>query len=100
MIPPFRSTGNLPPGVHQTTWQELVERFGATPHRRRLLVGLKAAIDSLREAGRQRVYIDGSFISAKRTPGDFDACWDIDGVDPYPLDPVLLTFDARRAAQK
>jgi hypothetical protein len=50
MIPPFGPTGNLPPGVHQATWQEFAGRFGGTPHRRRLLGGLKAAIDSLREA--------------------------------------------------
>ena len=33
-------------------------------------------------------------------PNDFDACWDIEGVDPDLLDPVLLTFDDSRAAQK
>jgi hypothetical protein len=33
-------------------------------------------------------------------PGDFDACWSVSGVDPNLLDPVLLTFDNHRAAQK
>jgi hypothetical protein len=46
------------------------------------------------------VYINGSFVTAKDVPGDFDACWDADGVDPDRLDPVLLDFSNRRAAQK
>jgi len=33
-------------------------------------------------------------------PNDYDACWDIDGVDPDLLDPVLLTFDDGRMTQK
>ena len=48
----------------------------------------------------RRVYLDGSFVTAKRAPGDFDVCWDVTGVDPALLDPVLLTFDRGRAAQK
>jgi hypothetical protein len=100
MIPPFDAIGNLPPGVHWATWQEFVGRFGETPHRRRLLAGLKAALDSMQVAGCRTVYIDGSFVTAKDVPNDFDACWDIDGVDPALLDPILLTFNYGRAAQK
>jgi len=33
-------------------------------------------------------------------PGDFDACWDTDGVDLDALDPVLLDLSAGRSAQK
>ena len=47
-----------------------------------------------------RAYVDGSFISAKELPGDFDGCWEVDGVDLTLLDPVLMTFAQRRAAQK
>lgn len=39
-------------------------------------------------------------MTAKKLPGDFDACWDIEGVDPEQLDPVLLTFDSGRRSQK
>jgi hypothetical protein len=101
MIPPFEpSTGLLPAGVHEATWDELVARFGRTPHRLMLLAGLKAALDTLRAAGCRRAYIDGSFVTAKAAPGDFDACWETDGVDPDRLDPVFMTFDQRRRAQK
>jgi hypothetical protein len=45
-------------------------------------------------------YLDGSFVTTKEEPGDFDACWEAAGVDPELLNPVLLTFANRRAAQK
>lgn len=100
MIPHFDNEGNLPSGIHVTTWRELVSRFGHTEHRRRLTEGLKSALDALRAAGCKRVYVDGSFVTAKVEPGDFDGCWEVDGVDPGKLDPVPLTFSNRRAAQK
>ncbi len=74
--------------------------FGNTPWRRDLLAGLRAALASLKAAGCLTVYVDGSFVTGKDIPGDFDACWDIAGVDPTLLDPVLLTFADGRAAQK
>ena len=100
MLPPFTKNGLLPKGIHRTSWWAFVERFGTTPRRRKLLAGLKAALQSLRAAGCKTVYIDGSFVTIKRNPSDFDGCWDIDGVEPELLDQVLLTFDAGRAAQK
>ncbi len=100
MLPPFTKNGLLPKGIHRTSWRAFVEQFGTTPRRRKLLAGLKAALQSLKAAGCKTVYIDGSFVTAKTNPGDFDGCWDIDGVEPELLDPVLLTFDAGRAAQK
>jgi hypothetical protein len=96
----FDASGNLPPGVHQATWMELEERFGTTPWRRALLAGLSRALGSLRAAGCRRVYVDGSFVTTKDAPGDFDVCWEAAGVDPTKLDPVLLDFSNRRAAQK
>ncbi|NEN90738.1 MAG: hypothetical protein F6K48_18205 [Okeania sp. SIO3H1] len=103
MIKLFNKDGNLPPGVHWATWPEFVERFGITPHRQKLIKGLKSAIDVLSKAGCQTIYIDGSFVTTKEVPGDFDACWDTTGVDfdfLYESDPILLTFDNKRAAQK
>ncbi|MBA3922646.1 MAG: hypothetical protein H0X31_13490 [Nostocaceae cyanobacterium] len=100
MTPAFNPDGNLPPGVHWTTWQEFVERFGTTPHRQQLLKGLKSAIDLLSKAGCQVIYIDGSFVTSKENPNDYDGCWDVTGVDPYLLDPILLNFDNDQTAQK
>ena len=101
MIPPLQpTTGNLPPGVHEATWGELVARDGSTPHRLALLSGLKAALDALRAAGCRRVSIDGSVVTAKAVPADFDGCWAVNGVDLTRLEPELMTFAQRRAAQK
>ena len=44
--------------------------------------------------------MDGSFVTDKPDPGDFDVCWDHNGVDRARVDPVLLTFDNDRALQK
>lgn len=100
VIPPFDELGRLPPGIHAASWEEIVARFGGSAWRARLLVGLRSALLSLRSAGCRIAYIDGSFVTGKGEPGDFDACWDEVGVDPDALDPVLLEFDNKRAAQK
>jgi hypothetical protein len=101
MIPALDpTTGNLPPGIHEATWSELSGAFGTTPQRRQLLAGLRAALESLRRAGCRRVYVDGSFVTAKAEPADFDGCWEAAGVDPRRLDPELLDFTNVRQAQK
>jgi hypothetical protein len=100
MIPAFDKDGLLPPGIHNAEWDEFYGRYGTTIHRKFLLEGLKRALYALREARCHTVYIDGSFVTAKEVPVDFDACWSWDGVDLDLLDPVLTTFDNGRAAQK
>jgi Family of unknown function (DUF6932) len=78
-----------------------VERYAKNERREQLVDGLRAAIESLHAAGCSRVYLDGSFVTDKELPGDFDdACWEASSVDPGLLDPILLDFRDRRAAQK
>lgn len=50
MIPPFDERGNLPPGIHKASWTEVEARFGTTPWRRSLLLGLRDAVDHLENA--------------------------------------------------
>jgi hypothetical protein len=100
MIPEFTAYGLLPEGVHPATLEELSERFGGNERRRQLLRGLNEALRLLRAAGCRRVYINGSFVTAKERPNDIDVCWDINGVDADALDPVFFDFDDGRAAQK
>jgi hypothetical protein len=95
LIPDFEANGNLPAGVHKTTWNELSKRFGRSGHRKNLLEGLAAALGSLAAAGCRAVYINGSFVTRKPKPGDYDLCWSIDGVVPERLDPILLDFSPR-----
>ena len=85
-IPAFDEYGNLPPGVHEATWGEIVAHFGETPERRRLLAGLRAALDLLAACGCRRAWLDGSFVTdvervVGRPPGDVDVCWEVARVD-------------------
>jgi hypothetical protein len=94
------TTGRLPPGEHDATWDEVVERFGWNERRRRLIDGLADGLALLAEAGCRRVWLNGSFVTAKDEPGDFDACWDPEGVDLDRLAPVLMDLSGGRRAQK
>jgi hypothetical protein len=101
MIPELnRVFGTLPAGIHVTTWSEVETTFGNSPKRKKLLEGLKRACLALRVAGVTRLYLDGSFVTAKRNPGDWDACYSGVGVDSSKMDSVLLDFTNERAAQK
>ncbi|MFN0109011.1 MAG: DUF6932 family protein [Blastocatellia bacterium] len=100
MLFTFDQNGNLPAGIHWASWKEFEKRFGTNSRRKQLLKGLKQAITSLQKAGCRAVFVDGSFVTSKELPGDFDACWSVEGVDPDLLDLVLLDFSNGRAAQK
>src|SRR5262245_37683805 len=101
MIPPFdNATGYLPPGEHKATWGEFAKRFGFNPRRRRMLEGLMNALRNLRDAGCRVAIIDGSFVTRRSNPRDYDGVWEPGRVDVDLVDPVLLTFDNRRAAMK
>jgi hypothetical protein len=100
MIPDFGPEGNLPPGIHWATWREVADLFGGTPRRRRLLRGLRMALNDLRAAGCHTVFVDGSFVSNAREPGDFDACWDATGVTVAMLDRALIAYHGQRQAMK
>ena len=90
MIPPFQPDGNLPPGIHTATWEEVVARFGGNPQRNRLLDGLRRAVSSLLDAGCPRIYLNGSFVTNKPEPNDFDVTWETEGVDFTKVAPLLL----------
>lgn len=104
MIPDFEDIGAawevLKPGIYDATLGEIKDRFTANEKRRVLYEGLLKGCDALKSAGCSIVYLDGSFITAKPLPNDFDACWDPSGVDPVKIDPVLLDFNDRRKKQK
>ena len=89
MLPPFDSRGILPPGIHAASWQEFVERFGATKRRQFLLQGLKAALTELRSAGCRYVYINGSFVTDVPEPNDVD-CVLLQGLAYNPTSPAAL----------
>lgn len=94
------NTGYLPPGVHAVEWSEVQVRFAENNHRARLLGGLLVACRNLAAAGCGELLLDGSFVTEKPLPRDYDGDWETAGVDPDRLDPVLLDFSNRRAAMK
>ncbi|BDA66130.1 unknown protein [Calothrix sp. PCC 7716] len=102
MIPEFDENGNLPPGVHFCEWDEFLERFDYNDKRSRLIDGLILAMEQLQAAGCRTIYINGSFVTMKPDPVDFDACYDNEAVDEEYLRihaPRLLNF-YDRAGQK
>lgn len=60
MIPALDAAGNLPPGIHPTSWNNIVIRYATNARRRELLDGLLHALHSLRSAGCQTAYLDGA----------------------------------------
>ena len=89
-LPAFTPIGNLPPGEHIVSWTEFEARYGYNPGRAAILHLIKDWLTHMRHAGCRTAYIDGSFVSKKENPGDYDACWDATGVDANRLDRALL----------
>ncbi|MHC4646018.1 MAG: DUF6932 family protein [Planctomycetota bacterium] len=104
MIPSFVDIGGLwkvlPPGVHDATVEEVETRFASSDHRKCLFAGFKEGVTALLKAGCHKIFLDGSFITEKPIPGDFDVCWDPIGVDDTKLDPVFSDFNHKRKKQR
>lgn len=74
-LPEFREDGWLPPGHYVATWEEITATFGGETGSRR--AALTTALLELRDtlvanAIAGLLLLDGSYISAKAAPGDFD----------------------------
>ena len=74
MIPELTGEGMLPPGRHEATVEEIRRRFGSgNLVRSRLMKGLDAVLRMARKVGADLLYLDGSFVTDKKEPGDWDA---------------------------
>jgi hypothetical protein len=74
-IPAFRDDGWLPEGHHPASWEEIKEVFGGEVGglRHETMRRLFFWRDAARAKGLSgRVVLNGSFISAKENPSDFD----------------------------
>lgn len=106
MIPGLVSLGPtvpwpvLPPGIHWATLDEVESCFANNEIRKRLFSGFARVVGALHYAKCQTIYLDGSFVTGKPDPSDFDGCWEPVGVDVSRLDPVLLNFAHPRTEQK
>ncbi|HEX5472127.1 MAG TPA: hypothetical protein VFW73_09580 [Lacipirellulaceae bacterium] len=73
MIPPFNELGYLPPGIYPATLDEIDAHFGQDSEQRRAEVdSLGWMIELAREAGIQRIILNGSFVTDIMEPGDVD----------------------------
>jgi hypothetical protein len=74
VLPELTAEGELPPGVHAADWQDFQARFGRSSSRRVWLSGrLRALLDVAATNGKlRRVFIWGSFVTAKQAPKDLD----------------------------
>lgn len=103
MIPNFENQGHLPIGIHWSTIEEVKAKLCFSNKRKQLVLGLEEAILSLKHAGCEKIYLDGSFCTIKENPNDIDVCWEVENVDLDLLiiiEPVLFEFDLGRKAQK
>nr|VFJ60838.1 MAG: hypothetical protein BECKFM1743C_GA0114222_102819 [Candidatus Kentron sp. FM]VFJ61892.1 MAG: hypothetical protein BECKFM1743A_GA0114220_102951 [Candidatus Kentron sp. FM]VFK12827.1 MAG: hypothetical protein BECKFM1743B_GA0114221_102571 [Candidatus Kentron sp. FM] len=73
-IPDFRPDGYLPEGMYFASEAEVTFRFGtANRQRRRLVLRVRRWIELARRIKARRLFIDGSFVTAKAEPNDVDA---------------------------
>lgn len=71
----FTKEGYLPEGIHTLSWKEFETSFGFSPKRKELLESLFQVINILKLCGCEAIYIDGSFVTSKLEPNDWDACF-------------------------
>jgi hypothetical protein len=101
VLPELTAEGELPPGVHAADWQEFQARFGGSSLRRAWLSGrLRALLDLAASTGKlRRVFIWGSFVTAKTAPKDLDILLIMD--EDFEFDGVAASaqavFDSVRA---
>ena len=99
-IPALQENGELPPGEHSATVDDVEAVFGSSTGRRKLLMrGLRAAIADFELSGVRTLWINGSFTTDKNEPNDIDGCWEYTSdIDIKRLDPVFL--GPRKAMKK
>ncbi len=92
--------GLLPPGIYDATLEEVKIRYAINPRRIALFKGMEMGIENLFLSGCPLLYLDGSYITTKPRPEDYEICWDPRFVIPALLDPILLDFSEERKRQK
>ena len=72
-IPALQENGFLPPGLYLANLDEIWERFGRTSDRRRMLFNrLQMFVDGARHVEALRMFVAGSYVTAKTDPRDVD----------------------------
>ncbi len=102
-LPHFNSEGDLPPGVHQATMDEVLARFGTgAPQRQAITARLREIYELAGATGKlDRLVLFGSYITVKPKPNDVDIVLVMsDDFDLYACDGYTRSlFDHQRAAK-
>jgi hypothetical protein len=99
----YTKEGNLISGCHELDIPEFKSEFGWNIHRLRLINGLERAILAFRSFSVKFLYVDGSFVTKKALPEDYDVCYEIPENDLDKLFlfyPVFRSFENNRKRQK
>ena len=74
MLPPFDERGDLPAGVHVSSWEEIQQRLGSDTPKRVRLMGTLRHLHALaaQTAHLSRFIIFGSFVTHTPEPRDVD----------------------------
>lgn len=90
----------LPAGIYDLPINDISKHFASNPHRAKLFFGFKTAMEHLFLAGCPQVYLDGSFVTSKTFPGDFDALWDTSNVNISKVHPAFIMVHLGTGLQK
>ena len=72
-IPTLQENGFLPPGLYLADLEEIWERFGSTSERRQMLFSrLRTFVELAIHVEALRMFVDGSYVTAKTNPEDVD----------------------------
>jgi len=69
----------LLPGLHPASLDEIETRLAQTAQRRELFERLRQFFELAQHAGAVRMFVDGSYVTAKLDPGDVDVVIWLDG---------------------
>lgn len=73
MIPQFDERGNLPPGIHSATLDEIDARFGQMSEIRQVqMESIRWMVELASRAGVKRIILNGSFVTDTIEPNDVD----------------------------
>jgi hypothetical protein len=72
-IPLLQEDGLLPPGLYVADMKEIEERFGkSTLQRKEMFERLRMFVELAQYCGALRMFVNGSFVTAKPEPSDVD----------------------------
>lgn len=94
MIPDWDNKGNLPPGVWTASIEEIEKRCATSENRRLLFRGFKQVIELLQAASCPEVFLNGSYVTSAATPGDYDLCYEWNGMQAAESLHAFLTMTA------